>query len=81
MCDVFFNEEPSKIGEYFFSSRIIMEKRVFLRAIQFRREFWARAFSNLSDKKASKTVIFEIENKIGGGYSGLILCIQETALT
>ena len=62
MCEVFFNEEPSKISEYFFSARIIMEKRVFLRAIHFRREFWARAFSNLRDKKASKTVIFEIEN-------------------
>ena len=37
------------------------EKRVFLRASKIRRGFWARALQNFGDKKASKTLIFQIE--------------------
>ena len=45
----------------FFFARIILEKRVLLRAFKIRRGFWSRAFQICSDKKASKTVILEIE--------------------
>ena len=44
-----------------FFARIILEKRVLLRAFKIRRGFWSRAFQIFSDKKASKTVILEIE--------------------
>ena len=56
----FFRRGNLKKSASIFFARIISEKRVLLRAFKIRRGFWARAFQNFSDKKASKTVIFEI---------------------
>ena len=57
----FFRRGNLKKSASIFLARIISEKRVLLRAFKIRRGFWARAFQNFSDKKASKTFIFEIE--------------------
>ena len=41
--------------------RVILEKRVFMRAFKIRRGILMRAFQCFTDKKESKMLIFEIE--------------------
>ena len=57
----FFKRGIYEKSESTFFARIILEKRVLLRAFEIRRGFWSRAFQIFSDKKASKTVILQIE--------------------
>ena len=51
-----------------FFKGINLEKQVLLRAFKIQRGFWARAFQNFSEKKASKTVIFEFSKSEGKKY-------------
>ena len=64
MCEDVLSEESIKSASIFFA-RIILEKLVLLRAFKIWRGFWSRAFHIFSDKKASKTVILEIEKSEG----------------
>ena len=57
----FFNRGIYEKSARIFFARIILEKRVLLRAFKIQRGFLARAFQIFIDKKASKTVILEIE--------------------
>ena len=58
MCKDFLGEETSKKCEYFFSRGYFRKSE---QAFKILRGFTARAFQIFFDKKASKTVIFQIE--------------------
>ena len=61
----FFRRGNFKKSASIFFARIFSEKRVLLRAFKILRGFCVRAFQIFIDKKASKTVIFQIEKKRG----------------